>query len=833
MGYNREVGFIAGLFLQITNYITMLAMHFKKAYTAAVCFISLLFFQTSAQNYPAVFDPTTLNGKNGFIVKGLNNEDRLGFEVNFIGDINKDGLEDVAISSDANKDGVNYGGTAYVIFGSQNPYPSPFDLTTLDGTNGFKVEGIVENEGRGDSVGKLGDINGDGIDDVAFSSSRNGAIILYGKRAGFPAVITKTYITGVNGFVFDHIFLGEIKNAGDVNGDGINDIIFGQGIGGSVFIVFGQTGNFPAVINTTWLDGIKGFSLASVDASRSGYYVGTAGDINGDGFGDVMVGIWTGSSPGQNLTYVYFGHAAPFTSLVQLKNVTGTDGFAIENKPGNFLITVGTLGDINGDGIDDCYSRSNIIFGSRNGFAQKFIPNGTNGFACAGFNQTSSGIGDVNGDGIDDFIVVAKNNENWVVYGSRQAFPVEFDPAVLDGTRGFKIKNLSQTNIGRQVSGKGDVNGDGLSDFMIGNEYGINSSNDKGEAYIVFGGDHYALPLTTDYPKALNITSAGFTLQVNTTEKGKITYAVYSGTAAAVTQQSVIAAGTGSIKYGEFSAATPSTNINKVLTGLTGGTAYDVYLYFQDEKGNAGVIYKLDNVTTLAADTQAPVITGCPANKKQGCGALLNYTSAVTVTDNMDATPTVTQSPVPGSPVKTNTTVTITARDKNNNTSTCVFLIEVVNSIQCPGNQQLAMGMALPDYAKDAAVTGFCEGIPTITQTPAPGTIAANNMKVTLTSTDGTITSTCSFVVNSTTTALEAQTDAAALIVYPNPATDVVYVNGSAYNAFEVIDNSGSIVLQGNADSEINLKNLSAGIYMILFYDSEQQIVAMKKVIKN
>ena len=182
------------------------------------------------------------------------------------------------------------------------------------------------------------------------------------------------------------------------------------------------------------------------------------------------------------------------------------------------MVTVGTVGDINGDGIDDCFSRNNIIYGSKSPFAQKFIPTGVNGFSSTGFNQTSAAIGDVNMDGIDDFMVVSNNNENWIVYGSK-TFPAVFDPAILNGTGGFKIKNISQSNIGRQISGKGDINGDGLSDFMIGGEdVGYNSNTGKGVVFVVFGGDHYAMPLKTGYPNVADILKVSVNVAIKVAE---------------------------------------------------------------------------------------------------------------------------------------------------------------------------------------------------------------------------------------------------------------------------------------------------------------------------
>jgi len=810
----------------------MLAMNFKRRISFLFIF-TLSFLTGNAQNYPAVFDQNSLNGKNGFIVVGLEAGDRLGEELSFIGDINHDGLEDIALNTQyAEPNDLYLGGTTYIIFGSKKPYPSPFDLQTLNGTNGFKVVGIAEDERRGESIGKLGDINGDGIDDIALASEGNKHMFLYGKNGSFPASLVITDINGTNGFIFTQSGVGEIKSAGDVNGDGLNDIVMGQyAWSGESYIIFGRNENFPLNINTAWLDGIKGFRLGKVDANISAFYVGTAGDINADGFDDLMVGVWAGSTAAEGLTYVYFGHAAPFTSLVDLKAVTGADGFAIQNISNYTLNTVGTLGDINGDGIDDCFSRNNIIFGSKNSFPKKLVVDGTNGFSSTGFNQTSAAIGDVNLDGIDDFIVVSNNYENWVVFGSKQPFPAIFDPARLDGTKGFKIENLKQSNVGRQVSGRGDINGDGRSDFMFSS--GAAGTAGQGAVYVVFGGNHIALPFNTGFPKATAISYQNFTLQVNAQEKGKAYYAIFNGTQSSITKTTTILNGTGAVKFGEIQISQIATSIDKVITGLVPQTKYDVYVYFEDESWNNGNIYFLDDVTTFA-DTEKPVIT-CLADKTLACGAVLSdYASTVTVTDNVDSKLTATQAPAAGTVFYPGMTVTISAQDNAGNKSACSFKIEGEQIVQCPANQSVLSGAVLPDYTKLTTTTGFCTSSVIITQAPLPGTLVeANTTLVTLTAKDANeTTAQCTFQINAITT--DVQNNSMTTVkLYPNPVSDILYIEGVLHAEYEITDNVGSVVGAGTNASEINVAALAHGMYVVLLYNTEHQLVAIKKIVKN
>ena len=421
---------------------------FKKTNYTFLLLVSCFFSPISeiaAQNqlYPATFNLNSLNGSNGFEVSGLPTDIQFGAETQFIGDINNDGLEDLAIGSgNATVNGFQLSGSAYIIFGSSNPYPNPFDLTTLDGTNGFVVSGIAYDERRGSTIAGVGDINGDGIDDVIIGSSNTNAdeIVIYGTTS-FPALFTINSINGTNGFLIDTPGSNQVAGLGDVNGDGMNDFIINTPhFSGQAWILFGRSSNFPASISSSWLDGNKGFKTSSFPGDRSSYKIGAAGDINHDGFKDILIGNWDSSDPA--ISFCLFGKGTPFPALVDLTALDGTDGFSIDNNGGNFLTFVGTLGDINHDGIDDFFSETNAIFGRTTPFPFHFSQsslNGVEGFTLPG-SLTSAGIGDINLDGIDDFISVYGNNgKAYIVFGSTNGFPNPINESTLNGINGFII----------------------------------------------------------------------------------------------------------------------------------------------------------------------------------------------------------------------------------------------------------------------------------------------------------------------------------------------------------------------------------------------------------
>lgn len=147
-----------------------------KKLLGIICFFSIL--NPAICQYDAVFDQEKLNGVEGFEVMNGGEDERFSDNVRFIGDINGDGIDDIGISDyrlskeegDSTLENV---GEAYIIFGSADGFPASFDIHDLDGTNGFIVEGINEQDRCGDRIEGVGDINGDGVDDVLIKTKRD------------------------------------------------------------------------------------------------------------------------------------------------------------------------------------------------------------------------------------------------------------------------------------------------------------------------------------------------------------------------------------------------------------------------------------------------------------------------------------------------------------------------------------------------------------------------------------------------------------------------------------------------------------------------------------
>ncbi|HEY1706646.1 MAG TPA: FG-GAP-like repeat-containing protein [Rhizomicrobium sp.] len=362
-----------------------------------------------------------------------------------------------------------------------------FDLSSVNGVNGFVLEG--EGYGGAGSFVTAFDVNGDGFADI--ETSENGrAYGVFGHKGTFSnGDLAAT--TASHGFKFANAYDAG-TTGGDVNGDGINDMLVRGGV------IFGHTGTF-SVVDNTHLDGTNGFTIAT-DASNpqtSVYSIESLGDINGDGYADLAVTVETRNGrTGSRTVDVMFGHPGPFAANVDANDIVSDGGFKIGGRGTGEILHEQSAGDVNGDGIDDFLVSTKqsayVVFGHTGSFQQDLqlsSLNGTNGFAIANSPQggwRATAAGDMNGDGIADIAVYAANSSTaYVVYGHAGSFTPLLDPTTTSS--GFAVGGLGD-GVHITVASGGDFNGDGFDDLLIG----VPHSN---EAILVYGGSRSELTL--------------------------------------------------------------------------------------------------------------------------------------------------------------------------------------------------------------------------------------------------------------------------------------------------------------------------------------------------
>ncbi|MEO7082305.1 MAG: VCBS repeat-containing protein, partial [Flavobacteriales bacterium] len=298
-------------------------------------------------------------------------------------------------------------------------------------------------------------------------------------------------------------YLGSsVSSAGDVNGDGYSDVIIGapSGVSG----VFGKA--------MLYLGSATGLSTTPAWTGTGenmedlyGYVVASAGDVNGDGYGDVLVGApaypnytWRGK------LYLYLGSS---TGLSATPAWTKTG----ENVEDRFGYSASSAGDVNGDGYSDVLVGA-YMFGEPTEHGKVYVFNGSStglpsvanwtamGTSSSFYGATVSTAGDVNGDGYDDVIVgaplhdvIANDNRGgaFLYNGSPSG------PSVLPSWSAFGTQSGSQ--FGVSVSFAGDVNGDGYSDVIVGEYFYTNGANTHtGRAYVFQGSPFTGLPASAN-----------------------------------------------------------------------------------------------------------------------------------------------------------------------------------------------------------------------------------------------------------------------------------------------------------------------------------------------
>lgn len=408
---------------------------------------------------------STLDGSDGFSLSGID----AGFAtfatqfVKGLGDVNGDGFEDFIVGAEIASYATTLPeGVAYVVLGQAGGFPVALDLTSpinlTSNPRGFRIVGRLQDSNLGRSVASAGDVNGDGFDDIMVSAASSSS---YDINPGVGA-----------------------------DNDGIVSVMFGR-----------ET--FTAdVVQVSDLSGTEGFKLATGRvAEYAGFSISSAGDVNGDGADDLLIGSeqYTTSPQGNGAAFVVFGKLDPlpingdtFDDLMILGGISPLEGveFLGAAVGDAFGASVTSIGDIDGDGFDDFAIGAPLS--NKNGVA---LP-------CGGPTVAGTAKGAA-----------------YIVFGG---FPPNTSPraitVAIDAGLAFKLEGeFFCDRAGAAISGAGDVDGDGVDDLIIGAPGGGQPgpvfdvlpaySQNTGAAYVVLGGERSDIAGSLS---GLSVASKGF-----------------------------------------------------------------------------------------------------------------------------------------------------------------------------------------------------------------------------------------------------------------------------------------------------------------------------------
>jgi len=436
---------------------------------------------------------------------GEKDADMAGYSVAVAGDVNGDGYDDILIGAPQNGENGDQAGQVYLIFGKASGWTTDLDLGKADAS----WWGEAKNDYAGLSVAGAGDVNGDGYGDILIgapgsddSTPDGGQVyLIFGKTDGWQMDVDlgksdASFVGASNGENLGH----SVAGAGDVNGDGFDDILMGAFLADDMGVDSGMSYLFLGMANGWNMDVKDGNADASffgaVPGDYSGWSVAGVRDVNKDGYDDFIIGAFYNddNGPDTGTAYLFFGKVSGWATYTNIKSAdVRFFGEGIKDWAG---YAVSGAWDVNGDGYSDILINSprNNCDGTRAFCGQTYLVLGKGGAwvtpqilntASASFwgehvsdyaGKALSSAGDVNRDGYDDFLIGDYQNSDsganagqaYLILGKPTGWAMDSDLGLVSYAS-FQGEGDTAA-AGVSVSG-GDVNGDGYSDVLIGSEF--------------------------------------------------------------------------------------------------------------------------------------------------------------------------------------------------------------------------------------------------------------------------------------------------------------------------------------------------------------------------
>ena len=472
--------------------------------------------------FPVTVDPlVTLAEDDKLLASDGDSYDYFGERLQGAGDINGDGYADLVVGAPGDEDVDAAAGAVYVYYGSATGLTGETKLTASDGAAG---------DNFGSDVDGAGDVDGDGYDDIIVGAPKDddagsesgSAYLFYGSSTGIQTTATKINASDTASLDF---FGLAVAGGGDLDNDGYDEVLVGAPYEdqngtdwGAVYVYYGSS---------TGLVTSSEEKLAASDGATSdhfGWAVAGGGDLDGDGYGDVAVGA-PDDAASTGAVYVYYGSAS--NGLGGEDKLTASNGANYDD----FGYSVAIVGDVDDDGFDDLLAgapgdddngyqsgSAYLYLGSTNG-----VDSGTeqqleasDGTAGDEYGHDVSAAGDYNADGYADLLVSAWADD--ANGGSSGSAYLVYGTSTGAATDDIKLVGSDTTNgdhFGVCVSFLADLDGDGKEELVVGAYDDGDNGASSGSVYLFEGcvdDDLDGVCSTSDCDDADPSTGAGSTM---------------------------------------------------------------------------------------------------------------------------------------------------------------------------------------------------------------------------------------------------------------------------------------------------------------------------------
>ncbi len=523
-------------------------LKYRTPITLLVMLGLIVTLMEDVQGWPPIQNTDLGDSYASFIGEGM--DDHSGISVACAGDVNGDGYDDILIGARGNDEGGTDAGQIYLILGSPLNWSMDFNLSRSDAS----FIGNARNQAGG-CVAGAGDVNGDGYDDFLIGAHLNSdagtytgrTYLIFGKASGWSM---DTDIDDSNasfgGENVNDMASNSIAGVGDVNGDGFDDILIGARYNdeggnnaGQTYLILGRDSGWSMNIS---LSNANASFWGEKPGDNSGTSVAGVGDVNKDGFDDILIGAPRNNDSGldSGKTYLILGKKSGWLMDTNLSSANASFIGESENHVSGY--SVEGAGDVNGDAYDDILigaigasngpnrgaGRTYCVFGKSNGWRMdvnlstsnaSFI--GEGGSDRAGWSV--AGAGDVNNDGYDDILIGAymasfhgfASGRTYLILGNSSSLSMNTDLSQADASF-WGEKQLD--GAGCSVASAGDVNRDGFDDILIGAFKNDEGSINSGQTYLILYSDGIPPHIENDMTGSYTNTGDEFTFATVVTD---------------------------------------------------------------------------------------------------------------------------------------------------------------------------------------------------------------------------------------------------------------------------------------------------------------------------